>query len=53
MQEPYNLKENIENIKMIFDAMDTEFIKFILLKMDNNVDDVVIALTDETQVIDL
>lgn len=33
--------------------MDTEFIKFILLKMDNNVDDVVIALTDETQVIDL
>lgn len=47
MQEPYNLKENIENIKMIFDSMDTEFIKFILLKMDNNVDDVVIALTDE------
>ena len=47
MQEPYNLKENIENIKMIFDSMDTEFIKFILLKMYNNVDDVVIALTDE------
>lgn len=47
MQEPYNLKENIENIIMIFDSMDTEFIKFILLKMDNNVDDVVIALTDE------
>ena len=47
MQEPYNLKENIENIKMIFDSMDTEFIKFILLKMDNNVYDVVIALTDE------
>ena len=47
MQEPYNLKENIKNIIMIFDSMDTEFIKFILLKMDNNVDDVVIALTDE------
>jgi len=47
VQEPYNLKENIENIIMIFDSMDTEFIKFILLKMDNNVDDVVIALTDE------